>query len=139
MSKITLSGRTIGSVQVTSTDRTTIVKTITVGTPIRSVIGAGSTFDGLNDVTISGASNNDFIQFDSSAQKFVNRSAPVFTTIASSLIPSADSTYDLGSAAAKWRDLYLSGSTLNLGGLAIKDQSGTFSVADSTGTEVGFD
>ena len=68
MSKITLSGRTIGSVQVTSTDRTTIVKSITVGTPIRSVIGAGSSFDGLNDVTISSAAHNDFIQFDSSAQ-----------------------------------------------------------------------
>jgi len=139
MSKITLSGRTIGSVKVTSTDRTTIVKSITVGTPIRSVVQAGSSFDGLSDVVISGASNNDFIQFDSSSQKFVNTSSPVFTTISSSLIPSADSTYDLGSAAAKWRDLYLSGSTLNLGGLAIKDQSGTFSVTDSIGTAVGFD
>lgn len=29
-------------------------------------------------------------------------------------LPSADSTYDLGSSSKKWRDLYLSGNTINL-------------------------
>lgn len=139
MSKITSTGKQIGSVKITSTDQTTFVKQIQVGIPIRSVRGAAGSLDGLSDVVISGAVDNDFIQFNSATSNFENVSSPVFSTISSNLIPSADSTYDLGSAAAKWRDLYLSGSTLNLGGLAIKDQSGTFSVADSAGTSVTFD
>jgi hypothetical protein len=36
-------------------------------------------------------------------------------TIGVDLIPDADETYDLGSAVNKWRDLYLSGSTIYLG------------------------
>ena len=36
-------------------------------------------------------------------------------TIGSNLLPSADSAYDLGSASFKWKDLYLSGSTIFLG------------------------
>lgn len=39
--------------------------------------------------------------------------------IATSLIPAADETYDLGSATYKWRDLYLSGSTIYLGNTTI--------------------
>jgi len=35
---------------------------------------------------------------------------------ASHVIPGADSTYDLGSATSQWRDLYLSGASLVLGG-----------------------
>ncbi|MCA9325237.1 hypothetical protein KDA23_04205, partial [Candidatus Saccharibacteria bacterium] len=36
------------------------------------------------------------------------------TTVSGNLLPGADSTYDLGSSSAKWRDLYLSGNTINL-------------------------
>lgn len=36
------------------------------------------------------------------------------------LIPSVDITYDLGSASYRFRDLYLSGSTINLGGAVMK-------------------
>lgn len=35
--------------------------------------------------------------------------------IAADLVPSADSAYDLGSATKKFKDLYLSGNTINLG------------------------
>jgi len=37
------------------------------------------------------------------------------TTISGNVLPSANVTYDLGSDTARWRDLYLSGSTINLG------------------------
>lgn len=39
------------------------------------------------------------------------------------ILPSLDSTYDLGSPTQKWKDLYLSGSTINLGNKTIS-QSG---------------
>lgn len=42
-------------------------------------------------------------------------------TVTGNLVPSADSAYDLGTSSLKWKDLYLSGSTINLGGRQIKE------------------
>ncbi len=39
----------------------------------------------------------------------------VVSRVASHLIPSADETWDLGTSANRWRDLYLSGGTLHMG------------------------
>ena len=50
------------------------------------------------------------------------------------MIPDVDSTYSLGSADKKWKDLYLSGGTLYIGGLLVKDSDGKLSVSDSAGT-----
>jgi hypothetical protein len=52
-----------------------------------------------------------------------------------SIIPDADETYDLGSATFKWRDLYLSGSSIQLGSASIT-ASGTALVLPA-GTTVG--
>ena len=41
------------------------------------------------------------------------------TTLGSSIIPRITETYDLGSASKKWRDLYLSGSSLYIGDAVI--------------------
>tara|TARA_B100000131_G_scaffold33018_2_gene30611 strand:- start:6776 stop:13372 length:6597 start_codon:yes stop_codon:yes gene_type:complete len=40
--------------------------------------------------------------------------------VSQDIVPSADETYDLGSASNKWKDLYLSGSTLRLGDVEFK-------------------
>lgn len=45
-------------------------------------------------------------------------------TFSANGIPSADSTYDLGSASNKWKDLYLSGSSIKLGSITISDLDG---------------
>lgn len=37
------------------------------------------------------------------------------------IIPSADSSYNLGSPTHKWKDMYLSGGTLHVGGVVIKE------------------
>jgi hypothetical protein len=41
------------------------------------------------------------------------------TNVASDLIPSINEQFDLGSASYRWKDLYLSGSTINLGGESV--------------------
>lgn len=41
------------------------------------------------------------------------------TAVTSSIIPQSSISYDLGSSAKRWRDLYLSGSTINLGDATI--------------------
>lgn len=48
--------------------------------------------------------------------------APVanLQAIATNIVPGANVTYDIGSSSRRWRDLYLSGNTIDLGGTAIK-------------------
>ena len=54
----------------------------------------------------------------------------------SHLIPNADETYDLGSPTKKWRNLYVAGQTIHLGGIQLKEQNGGFIVVDSSGNEL---
>ena len=42
------------------------------------------------------------------------------SSISANLIPSSNVTYDLGSESNRWKDLYLSGQTINLGGTKIQ-------------------
>lgn len=84
----------------------------------------GTEFDGpvqLNDsISITGNSN-----FSSTT---------TFNQIGSHLVPSADDTYDLGDSTARWRDLYLTGSTLNLGNIALKDNGAGALMVAKVGT-----
>ena len=56
-----------------------------------------------------------------------------------SIIPDSDEAYDLGSATKKWKDLYLSGSTLILGNIRLKDSGGVPSFEASGGGKVKID
>jgi len=51
----------------------------------------------------------------------------------SHLLPSADSTYDLGDSAIKWRSLYLSGNTIYLGNIRLSAVDGSLQILDSNG------
>ena len=53
--------------------------------------------------------------------------------VRTNLVPLRDSAFDLGDSSRKWRDLYLSGQSIHLGNLVIKDASGQLDVTDSTG------
>ena len=55
-----------------------------------------------------------------------------YSAIAADLIPDGNETRDLGSSTNRWRDLYLSGSTINLGGTELsKDTDGNVEVSAS--------
>ena len=60
-------------------------------------------------------------------------------SISGSLVPSQDIAYDLGDSAYKWRDLYLSGGTITLGNIFLKEENGNFLVLDSTSNPVKLD
>lgn len=63
-------------------------------------------------------------------------SSPEFTgQITGDLIPSDDITYDLGSSSNRWRDLFLSGNTIDIGGATISVTSGSFEFKDSGGND----
>ena len=44
-------------------------------------------------------------------------------SVSANLIPAADVTYDLGNVSYRWRDLYLSGNTINLGNATISSSN----------------
>ncbi len=73
--------------------------------------------------TIFGNSKDDIHEFTGSIR--------VSGSIDSDLIPETDSTYDLGSLTKKWKDLYLSGSTIFLGDTKItRNTSGDLEIRD---------
>ena len=51
------------------------------------------------------------------------------TSITGNILPSSTLTYDLGSDNLRWRDLYLSGNTLNLGTASITTDANTGAIA----------
>ena len=56
-----------------------------------------------------------------------------------SIIPNADSSVDLGSASKKFRKLFLSGSTIELGTLSISDSDGNLVVRDNSNNKTKLD
>jgi hypothetical protein len=52
--------------------------------------------------------------------------------VASSILPSANETFDLGSASLRWNDLFLAGSTINLGGASISSDGTVITVPNSS-------
>lgn len=91
-------------------------------------------WDNFNNVPVgivSGSTQVDFYSTDS------NPFTQSVNTITASghFVPSQHETYDLGSSTLRWRDLYLSGSTIDLGGTKIsRDASGNVELSDSGGT-----
>ena len=46
------------------------------------------------------------------------------------------SDVDLGSSTKKFKDLYLSGGSIHIGGLILSDNNNTLKISDSAGTEI---
>jgi len=80
----------------------------------------------FNDITING---NTIIGSNSSDVVSVNG------RINTALVPAANVTYDLGSTTMRWKDLYLSGSTLVLGNVTLSDATGTLSTNNASISE----
>ena len=87
-------------------------------------INQTNSLDNLSDVSISAPSTGEYLRYDGFG--FIN--STIFSDITSyfssgllntSIIPDADEAYDLGSATNKFKDLYLSGSTIYIGGSSI--------------------
>ena len=144
----------------------TFVKKIVVGTPI-STAQTGLSIDNFSDFKVATKTDGQILVYDSAEQAFKNYDldignglakeftpgndrillqidsdkTPVVTGISTKghIVPTVDSTYDLGDSAKKFKDLYLSGGTIHLGGINLKDSGGTFGAKDSTGSPVNID
>ncbi len=56
-------------------------------------------------------------------------------SVSSSIVPADNVTYDLGSATLRWRDLFLSGNTIDLGGTAIKSSANGVSFTNAANVD----
>ena len=137
------------------TTRKIVLKKVKVGTPIRTVTAGSFGINNLGGVNTSGritgsllafnqssgnfepvtltGDSNHFITYDSSGTPDTLQINFTNDSISGSLIPKLDSAFDLGSSTKKWKDLFLSGSTINLGDLTIKSTGGGIEVKDSDG------
>ena len=94
---------------------------------------------GTNDLNLVPAANycvtiDNQIKFDSDTITRVGSiDVGQITGLTSDLIPNADSAISLGSATKKWKDLFLSGGTIHIGGLTLSDNNGQLEVKDSDG------
>lgn len=89
-----------------------------------TVGGISNTLDGLTDVTITSVADGEVLAYDSGTSSWVNTAGVDLSAISQSIIPDTDVAYDLGSATNKFRDLYLSGSTIYLGNTSITTNAG---------------
>lgn len=137
-----------------------IVKKVVVGTPIKTVtagafsisnlagvdvalnesdgsILAYKTSTGDYSVTQLRGDDNITVEYDSAENKYSFGLKNSYFT--GHLVPNGDEIYDLGDSARKWRDLYLSGNTIKLGTISLKDSGGDLTVVDAGGNKINLD
>ena len=97
---------------------TTTLSTATLDVEDKIItINKGETGAGVTGSAIAG------IQIDRGTEDNINlqwREDDDVIELNADFVPSADATYDLGSADKQWKSLHVSGSTIKLGGMSIK-------------------
>jgi|MDTC01.1.fsa_nt_gb hypothetical protein len=137
-----------------------IVKKVLVGTPLRRVTAGAFAITNLGGVDVSATeSDGSILAYNKITQKYevtnlktdanltslfdseLNKYTFGLTNTAftGSIIPDSNEAYDLGSSTKKWRDLYLSGNTITLGTLSLKDSGGSLTVVDASGNKIDLD
>ena len=114
------------------------IKTAANEVHIKSIADSDYIKTAADSTHILGIADSDYIKTaaDSTHILGIADSAYVNTILKATghILPALDSTFDLGSPTHKFKDLYLSGSTINLGGTQLKSTGSGIQVSDSTGT-----
>jgi len=91
-----------------------------------------------DDVDTTSLADGRFIRWDASLNKFIFASASAaagnidLANVDMNIEPDQDSIRDLGSDTKKWKDLYLSGSTIRLGTVDLKSNAGTLEIVNAS-------
>lgn len=119
---VVVNGAVLNPADYTATNGTSIVLSTACNTgDIVSVYGFATLSVGYGLPSLTGNSGK-YLSTDGTGVSWqtVSGGGTVdLSAVAQNILPSTDITYDLGSASKRWRDLYLSGSTINLGGAVI--------------------
>jgi len=104
------------------------------GTLIQKEISGGIKIADSSGNTLDGKFNN----LDISGNATINGNAIIAGTIIGNLIPSSNLVYDLGTPDKRWRDIYLSGNTIDISGTRIsRHTNGNMMVHDVQGKILG--
>ena len=117
----------------------------TVSKQMGTIGGGGETqLKFLDDVDTSSQQNGFALKFNSSTGKYdFGEVASDLSAVDQNIVPDGNGTRDLGTSSKRWGELFLSGTTINLGGATISsDGTGTVSVSANgvtlpTGSKVG--
>lgn len=110
------------------------------GNNVTKTIGIGVTGISLNSIS-NGTSNVNVVSSGGNVTIGVagTNNTAVFgqynTTFAGNLLPSSNITYDLGTSAQRWRDIWLSNSTIYLGSAQISANSTALILTNPSGAE----
>jgi hypothetical protein len=115
-----MAGKLIGRAISNTANMT--VQSITIGNSTINAI-ANSTAVVVGNVTIT---SSQITVGNSTVNSVIRANGATFT---GDLMPSANITYDIGNTSMRWRDLYLSGTTINLGGATIQTDNDTGAIA----------
>jgi hypothetical protein len=109
-----------------------------VSQQMSSIGGGGSTkISNMDDVDVSAQQNGFALKYNSSTGKYdFGEVASDLSAVDQDIVPDGNGTRSLGSSAKRWKDIFLSGQTINLGGATISsDGTGTVAVS-ATGVEL---
>ena len=100
----------------------------------RTVTGGGGSGGNVSSVgfAVNDISNAQILQFVTTAVT-ANKGN---LSLSGNIIPDADNVHSLGTAALRFKDLFLSGNTFSLGGLTLKDTGGGLKVETTGGDTV---
>ena len=105
--------------------------------------GAGDLAD-LGDVDTSSQADGFALKYNATTNKYdFGEVASDLSAVSQDIVPDGNGTRSLGSSSKRWKDLFLTGTTINLGGATISsDGTGTVSVSATgvtlpTGSKVG--
>ena len=145
------------SIKVVYSDETIKIKSIKVGTPVKRVTAGSFAIGNLGGVDVSlTESNGSILAYNSSTGNYEvanlrsddnislewDSGQDKYTwgltnnTFTGDIVPDSNEAYDLGADGKRWRDLYLSGTTIKLGTLSIQDSSGNIIVIDGSGNKL---
>lgn len=139
-----VSGNLYSTASTTSTSTTTGALVVAGGVGIGGAINIGSTLTNAGVLT----SNGNIVAASGTASSSTTTGALVVTggvgisgamyiganvTVTGSILPSANVTYNLGNTTQRWKDLYLSGSTIYLNTATISATSGKITFTNDTG------
>jgi len=122
-----------------------------------AITGSGEVrLEFLDDVDRTTAKvDGNFLQYNAASGKWIGAAGSLssngnassanvdLTAISSNIIPTANNVYDIGTPTMRWREMYLSGNTINLGGATISsDGTGTLQISGAgavlpAGSKVG--
>ena len=103
-----------------------------VSQQMASIGGGGSTkISNMDDVDVSAQQNGFALKYNSSTGKYdFGEVASDLSAVDQDIVPDGNGTRSLGSSAKRWKDIFLSGQTINLGGATISsDGTGTVAVS----------